>query len=87
MSRHARAVILLGGWLLLFNADERKPNAPIDEWKKVREYDTAWLCEQGRRKEITTLRAPAAKADPRRGAMALDAEFRYRCERAERVHK
>ena len=88
MTRHACAVILLGGWVLLFNPDEGKPNAPISGWKKVREYETAWLCEQGRRKEVASLGERAAKEGARHGSMTLGAgEFRYRCERGERVPK
>ena len=80
-------MILFGGWLLLFNADEQKPNAPITEWKKLREYDTAWLCEEGRRREMASFRAQAVKKGGGPSAMALDAERRYLCERAERVQR
>ncbi len=78
----ASGAILFGGWLLLFNPTEGQPRKPIAQWKKVREYDTAWLCEQGRRKE-----AMAAQQKATHPAGLFDVDQRYRCERVERVRK
>ncbi len=46
MRRQAGALILYGGWLLVFNPDANRPDAPLSSWKKRGEYDTGYLCEQ-----------------------------------------
>lgn len=59
MVRHARAVFLLGGWLLMLPPTVENPqdrakegfgwravtDAPITEWDQVQAYDTAAECE------------------------------------------
>ena len=52
----------------------------LSGWEKVREYDTAVLCEQGRHEEAVTW----GKDEKRSPSVA---EFRFRCERAERLGK
>jgi hypothetical protein len=82
--RSGGAVILLGGWTLLFNRTPELANPPLSIWKKVREYDTAWLCEEGRRKEANDL-AQKAAAKPGQSSTVLGPLLRYRCERSERL--
>src|SRR5437899_558010 len=63
MPRHTRAVILLGGWLLMQpyalpphttgrpKADSwaiQSPDAPVKEWEHVASFDTAAECERAR---------------------------------------
>ena len=86
MNRGAGALILYGGWLLLFNAERFAPNAPLAAWKRVEEYDTAYRCEQGRRAAV--LAALAEQREKSRSAPPMlpgDADRRYRCERVERL--
>jgi len=82
--RGGGAVILLGGWMLLFNRTPELANPPLSSWKKVREYDTAWLCEEGRRTEANDLAQEAADK-PGQSSTVLGPLLRYRCERSERV--
>jgi hypothetical protein len=86
MSRRAGAVILYGGWLLLFNTDRLAPNAPLATWKKLDEYDTAYRCEQERRAAVVTaLAEQRAKKRAEPPMLPGDADLRYRCERIERI--
>jgi hypothetical protein len=80
------AMILYGGWLLLFNPHDHQPTAPLSSWEKVDDYDTGYLCEQGRREEIADKLEKEAKKKPSDGPRMTptDAELRYRCERVER---
>ena len=82
--RHAGALLLSGGWLLLFNPEAHRPDTPLDRWKKLRDYDTSYLCEQARSKSVADLlRDERERRDgPRLGP--AEAELRYRCESAER---
>jgi hypothetical protein len=41
--------------LLLFNPERDAPYTARAGWEKVRKYDTAWLCEEGRREEAAEL--------------------------------
>jgi len=84
MRRGRGAVILLGGWALLFNPTPNLPDPPLPTWKKIREYDTAWLCEEGRRKEANDLAEEMAEK-PGRSSTVLGPLLRYRCERSERL--
>jgi hypothetical protein len=77
-------VILLGGWMLLFNRTPELPNPPLSSWKKVHEYDTAWLCEEKRREKAGELAQDDAKK-PGQSSTVLGPLLRYRCERTERV--
>jgi hypothetical protein len=82
--RSGGAVILLGGWTLLFNPTPNLPDPPLPTWKKVHEYDTAWLCEEGRREKAGEL----AQKDTKKGGQSstvLGPLLRYRCERSERL--
>src|SRR5436309_14607178 len=84
MRRQAGALILYGGWLLLFNPEANRPDAPLSSWKKRGEYDTGYLCEQARSKSVADLlREQRQRPDTPRLRPAA-AELRYRCERAER---
>jgi len=38
------AAILLGAWVLLTNPGPGATDVPKTGWKKVAEYDAAWLC-------------------------------------------
>ncbi len=80
MTRRARALLVLAGWTLFFNPDSNPLDAPRDDWKKVRKYDTAWLCEEGRRKEAAELAEDAAKKRPDESETQLSSMLRYRCE-------
>jgi len=82
--RGGGGVILLGGWLLLFNPTPNMPDPPLPTWKKIHEYDTAWLCEEGRRKEANDLAEEAAKK-PGQSSTVLGPLLRYRCVRSERL--
>src|SRR5438128_12081443 len=55
MRRQAGALILYGGWLLLFNPEANRPDAPLSSWKKRGEYDTGYVCEQARSKSVADL--------------------------------
>jgi len=53
MRRHARAVILLGGWLLMQAPHNRGTlegdlDAPLSQWTQLVAFDTAKECEQER---------------------------------------
>lgn len=82
--RSGGAVILLGGWTLLFNPTPNLPDPPLPTWKKIREYDTAWLCEEGRREKAGELAQEDAKK-PGQSSTVLGPLLRYRCERGERL--
>ena len=91
MHRPLSAIVLYGGWLLLFNPDRYRPDAPLSTWKKVKEYDTAYLCQQKRNEQVVDMLAKASKndakkKDPKKEAITpAEAATRYRCERVERV--
>jgi hypothetical protein len=80
MTSGVRALLLLAGWTLFLNRGPNPLDAPRDDWKKVRKYDTAWLCEEGRRKEAAELAEDAAKDHPDQSETLLAAMLRYRCE-------
>ena len=82
--RAGGAVILLGGWILLFNRTPDLANPPLSSWKKEDEYDTAWLCEEARRKKAVELAEEQAPG-PGQSSTVLGPLLRYRCERSERV--
>ena len=82
--RHAGALILSGGWLLLFNPEAHRPDTPLGRWKKLGEYDTGYLCEQARSKSVTDLVRDQRQNPDRPRLRPAAAELRYRCERAER---
>lgn len=73
--------------MLLFNRTPELANPPLTSWKKVRAYDTAWLCEEGRRDEARDLARDDSKNGPPESATALGPLLRYRCERSERVER
>jgi hypothetical protein len=77
-------MVLLGGWLLLFNPEPGAPYSPTQRWERVRKYDTAWLCEEGRREEAARLSERTAKEHSRQGSDTLAATLRYRCEYTDR---
>jgi hypothetical protein len=72
-------VLLFGGWFLMQNPDARNSSAPLSTWKKVRSYDTSYLCEQGRHKEAVS----AAEHDRAKSPTVF--ELSYRCVREEHV--
>jgi hypothetical protein len=78
MTRHLGALLFAGAWLLLENPKHDDAHPPPTEWQEVRSYDTAFLCEQGRREQV--LDRLKEEGTPR-GIV----DGRYRCERAERV--
>ena len=84
--------MLLAGWVLLFNKTPELANPPLASWKKVHDYDTAWLCEEGRREKAADLMKDAQKKDaqkngPPEAQTALGSLLRYRCERSERLER
>ncbi len=85
--RATGTVILLGGWMLLFNRTPDLANPPLADWKKMREYDTAWLCEEGRRQEANDLAVETSKKQGGQSSTVLGPLLRYRCERSERVRR
>ena len=80
MTRHSAAILLGGGWLLLFNPESNLPNLAITSWKEVHEFATAQECELARRKEVQDF-------TQREHEPAIRGFNRYRCERVERVHR
>jgi len=84
MRRQAGALILYGGWLLLFNPEANRPDAPLSSWKKRGEYDTGYLCEQARSKSVADLLRDLRQSPDTPRLRPAAAELRYRCERAER---
>ena len=88
LTHPARAAILYGGWLLLFNPDRLAPRAPLTSWKKLDEYDTAYRCEQERRAAVVAALADQTKKKRDEPPMLPgETELRYRCERVERVER
>ena len=83
IGRQAGAVILYGGWLLLHNPDARL-DAPLSVWKKLHEYDTSYLCEQGRGKSVADLLHDQREKRDGPQLTPVQAQLRYRCERVER---
>jgi hypothetical protein len=82
IDRRVAGIVLYGGWLLLFNPEHNQPMAPISAWKKVKDYDTAYECQQGLRDKVIE----AGKAgDPEKHLLPTEAELRYRCARREEV--
>jgi len=83
--------VLLAGWVLLFNKTPELANPPLASWKKVDDYDTAWLCEEGRREKAADLMKDAQKKNTQNGPpeaqTALGSLLRYRCERSERLER
>ena len=70
--------------MLLFNRTPELANPPLSSWKKVHEYDTAWLCEEGRREKASEQAQDDAKK-PGQSPTVLGPLLRYRCERSEVV--
>jgi hypothetical protein len=85
IERRAAAVVLWGGWLLLFNPDRLRPDVSLATWKKLGEYDTAYECEQHRRTKIMEALEKDRKAKSDDPMTGTEAELRHLCERAERV--
>ena len=85
--RPLAAIVLYGGWLLLFNPDRQRPNASLHDWKRVHEYDTAYLCDQGRREKMRSDLEKEARKPSQPPVSPTDLELRYRCERVEHVGK
>jgi len=83
INRRAAAVVLYGGWLLLFNPKQNQPTAPLASWERVDDFDTGYLCEQARHEAV--LAAGKKDDDKEKPKTPADAETRYRCERRERV--
>ena len=84
MRRQAGALILYGGWLLLFNPDAPRPDAPLGRWKKKSEHDSAYLCERARNKAVDDLLRDQRQSPDTPRLRPAAAELRYRCERVER---
>ena len=84
MRRQAGALILYGGWLLLFNPDAHRPDAPLGRWKKKSEHDSSYLCERARNKAVDDLLRDQQKSPDGQRLGPVAAAVRYRCERAER---
>jgi hypothetical protein len=82
IDRRVGAMVLYGGWLLLFNPEHNRPAAPLSTWKKIDDFDTAYECEQKRQEEALDA---TKEDDPKKRLSATDAELRYRCERQEHV--
>ena len=63
MRHHARAVILLGGWLLMLpptKGEDVNTHAPLSRWEHRESYDTAAECTDDRNSKWTS-------AEKRRG--------------------
>jgi len=58
-------------------------DAPLSSWKKRGEYDTGYLCEQGRSKSVADLLRDQRQSPDTPRLRPAAAELRYRCERAE----
>jgi hypothetical protein len=92
MHRPLGAIILYGGWLLLFNPDPNRPDAPLATWKRVKEFDTNYSCQQKRNEEVADLLAKASKnagkgKKDKSVVTPSQANLRYVCQRAEQVPK
>jgi len=85
INRRASAIVLYGGWLLLFNPEAHRPDASISQWKKKGEYDTPYLCDQARSKAVADLAREAREKNA--NLRPADVELRFRCERVERVEQ
>ena len=83
INRQAGAIILYGGWLLLFNPQANRPDAPISQWKKQGTYDTPYLCDRARSQAVADLVREAREQHANQ--RPADVELRLRCERVERV--
>jgi hypothetical protein len=78
-------VLLGGGWLLLFNADGKAPNAPLSAWKEVGSFETTSLCQQARLKEVLTRSKQEASGGVPKSNSLQPIALRYRCARVEEV--
>jgi hypothetical protein len=78
MLRHSAAVLLGGGWILLFNPHPDRPLLNLAGWDRIDFYESSYLCEQARREEMAEFMAEEHET-------AFRTESRYRCERQERV--
>jgi hypothetical protein len=83
INRHAGAIVLYGGWLLLFNPQADRPDAPLSLWKKKGGYDTPYLCDRARSQAVADLAREAREKHA--NLRPADVELRFRCERVERV--
>ena len=89
MPRHRplAAIVLYGGWLLLFNPDAQHPDAPLRSWKRKGEFDTAYLCDQRKQEKIRETVAKETAKPTDTPITSGELEMRYRCERVEHVSK
>src|SRR6058998_21379 len=98
MRRHARAVILLGGWLLMWPlvlkenqlhkemlGDEEilPPGTPVEKWEVSRAYDSAKACEAMRDQYQMNRKNYAGFA---LSATGWEAAARIRCVPAEHIY-
>ena len=82
------AIVLYGGWLLLFNPDAQHPDAPLRSWKHKGEFDTAYQFDQRKREKIHETLAKETGGKPADAPITGGGlELRYRCERIEHVPK
>jgi hypothetical protein len=78
MLRHARAMILLGGWLLMyppFTGSKPDRAASIMKWEQYGAYDSAVACETDR--VYATKRADGGFLEALRDARCVPAESIY----------
>ena len=90
MLRHRplAAIVLYGGWLLLFNPDAQHPDAPLRSWKHKGEFDTAYQCNQRKQDKIRETLAKERSGKPTDPPITGgELESSYRCERVEHVPK
>ena len=71
---HAGAVILLGGWVLLFPrcGQDACRKAPLRDWVPTTAFDTAKECEQARQEDARVAGRPLDDV-----ARCVPAEFAY----------
>ena len=92
MTRHAHAVILLGGWLLMQPSVYKKKdgssyadtNAPLSKWEQTA-FDTAAECEKARTENTIDAALRPSSDDRARKALYLSA-LAARCVPAESIY-
>jgi hypothetical protein len=83
---HRGAAILLGGgWLLLFNEDPKAPNAPLSAWEEVGSFESPYMCEQGRVKAVLEYSKRHAGGGVPHSSTLQPIALRYRCARVEQA--
>jgi hypothetical protein len=81
--RCGAAILLGGGWLLMFNKDPNAPNAPLSKWKEMDSFDTIANCQQGLLEATLDLSKEQSHGEVPKSDTLQPLSLRFRCERRE----